>query len=115
MLFAAAELRRGLYCFMVRPGRALETAAARVVMACRLDIDDVKRSALRAPSRQRNVSVAWEFGPDARPRTPLMFAFGALLTETRARLLEIAAADKTGIAVSYGLENMPPKVCYLTA
>jgi predicted PurR-regulated permease PerM len=39
--------------------------------------------------------------------TPLMFAFGALLTETRALLLEIAAADKTGIAVPQGLENVP--------
>jgi predicted PurR-regulated permease PerM len=39
--------------------------------------------------------------------TPLMFALGALLTETRALLLEIAAADKTGIAVPQGLENAP--------
>jgi predicted PurR-regulated permease PerM len=39
--------------------------------------------------------------------TPLMFAFGALLTETRALLIEIAAADKTGIAVPQGLENAP--------
>jgi len=39
--------------------------------------------------------------------TPLMFAFGALLTETRTLLLQIAAADKTGIAVPHGLENAP--------
>src|SRR5512138_89288 len=39
--------------------------------------------------------------------TPLMFAVGALLTETRALLFEIAAADKTGIEVPQGLENAP--------
>jgi predicted PurR-regulated permease PerM len=39
--------------------------------------------------------------------TPLMLAFGALLTETRALLLDIAAADKAGIAVPQGLENAP--------
>jgi predicted PurR-regulated permease PerM len=39
--------------------------------------------------------------------TPLMLAFGALLTEARALLLEIAAADKIGIAVPQGLENVP--------
>ena len=58
MLFAGAELRRGLYCFIVNPGRALGTAAARVVMTWRLDNDEVmvKRSALRHPRRQRNVA-----------------------------------------------------------
>jgi predicted PurR-regulated permease PerM len=39
--------------------------------------------------------------------TPFMFAFGALLTETRALLEQIAAADDTGIAVPRGLENAP--------
>ena len=39
--------------------------------------------------------------------TPLMLAFGALLTETRTLLLEIAAADKAGIAVPERLENAP--------
>ena len=38
---------------------------------------------------------------------PLMFGFGALITEAHALLLEIAAADKQGIAVPHGLENLP--------
>ena len=38
---------------------------------------------------------------------PLMFAFGALLAEAHALLLEIAAADQTGIAVPDWLENVP--------
>jgi predicted PurR-regulated permease PerM len=38
---------------------------------------------------------------------PLMFAFGALLTEAQALLSEVAAADKRGIAVPQGLENAP--------
>src|SRR5512134_2569017 len=35
--------------------------------------------------------------------TPFVFAFGALLTETRALLVQIASADDTGIAVPPGL------------
>jgi len=38
---------------------------------------------------------------------PLMFAFGALLTETHALLSEIVAADNRGIAVPQWLENVP--------
>ena len=38
---------------------------------------------------------------------PLLFAFGALLTEAHTLLVEIAAADKKGIAVPGGLENVP--------
>jgi len=38
---------------------------------------------------------------------PLVFAFGALLTEAHALLLGIAAADKAGIAVPHWVENMP--------
>jgi predicted PurR-regulated permease PerM len=38
---------------------------------------------------------------------PLLFAFSALLTEANTLLVEIAAADKTGIAVPSGLENVP--------
>ena len=38
---------------------------------------------------------------------PLVFAFGALLTEAHALLLGIAAADKAGIAVPHWMENMP--------
>jgi len=38
---------------------------------------------------------------------PLLFAFGAVLAEAHALLVEIAAADKNGIAIPTGLENMP--------
>jgi predicted PurR-regulated permease PerM len=38
---------------------------------------------------------------------PLMIGFGALITEAHAMFLEIAAADKKGIAVPHGLENLP--------
>jgi predicted PurR-regulated permease PerM len=38
---------------------------------------------------------------------PLLFAFGALLTEAHTLLVEIAAADKKGIAVPSGLESVP--------
>jgi predicted PurR-regulated permease PerM len=38
---------------------------------------------------------------------PLLFAFGALLTEAHALLVEIAAADKNGIAIPRSLENVP--------
>ena len=38
---------------------------------------------------------------------PMMFAFGALLTEARTLLLEIAAADKLGIAAPPWLDSLP--------
>lgn len=38
---------------------------------------------------------------------PLLFALGALLTEAHALLVEIAAVDKTGIAIPRALENLP--------
>jgi predicted PurR-regulated permease PerM len=38
---------------------------------------------------------------------PLMFALGALVTEAQGLLMEIAAADKSGIAVPQWLENLP--------
>jgi predicted PurR-regulated permease PerM len=38
---------------------------------------------------------------------PLIFAFGALLTETHALLVEVAAADKTGIGAPGWLLNVP--------
>ena len=38
---------------------------------------------------------------------PLIFAFGALLTETHALLVDIAAADKTGITVPGWLPDVP--------
>lgn len=39
--------------------------------------------------------------------TPLMLAFAALLTETRTLLLQLAAADKTGITVPSAVEKIP--------
>jgi len=38
---------------------------------------------------------------------PLLFAFGALLTETQTLVAEIAAADMKGMAAPSGLENVP--------
>jgi len=38
---------------------------------------------------------------------PMMFAFGALLTEARTLLLEIASADKQGIAAPPWLDSLP--------
>jgi predicted PurR-regulated permease PerM len=38
---------------------------------------------------------------------PLMFALGALVTEAQGLLMEIAAADRRGIAVPQWLENVP--------
>jgi predicted PurR-regulated permease PerM len=38
---------------------------------------------------------------------PVLFAFGALLTEAHALLVEVAAADKRGIAIPHWLENVP--------
>ena len=46
---------------------------------------------------------------------PLIFAFGALLTETHALLVEIAAADKTGIGAPDWLSNVPLVGPYLHA
>jgi predicted PurR-regulated permease PerM len=38
---------------------------------------------------------------------PMIFAFGALLTETHAQLVEIAAADQAGITVPGWLQDVP--------
>jgi predicted PurR-regulated permease PerM len=46
---------------------------------------------------------------------PLMFAFAALLTEANVLLLQIAAADKKGIAVPFWLENVPLVGSWTTA
>ena len=46
---------------------------------------------------------------------PLMFAFGALLTEAHALLLEIAAADEKGIGVPHWLANVPLAGSWLAA
>jgi predicted PurR-regulated permease PerM len=67
------------------------------------------RFAARLPSRmgRSTRSLIFTLAMTVFVLTPLMFAVGALLTETRALLLEIAAADKTGIEVPQGLENAP--------
>jgi predicted PurR-regulated permease PerM len=46
---------------------------------------------------------------------PLTFAFGALVTESHALLLAIAAADKQGIAVPHWLEKLPLAGSWLAA
>ena len=46
---------------------------------------------------------------------PLMFAVGALLTETHALLLDIAAADRKGIAVPTWVANLPLAGSWLAA
>jgi predicted PurR-regulated permease PerM len=68
-----------------------------------------KRFAARLPSRigRSAKSLIFTLAMTVFVLTPLMFAFGALLIETRTLLLEIGAADKTGIAVPQGLENVP--------
>jgi predicted PurR-regulated permease PerM len=46
---------------------------------------------------------------------PLMFALGALLTEAHALLLEIAAADREGIAIPLWLQDVPAAGPWLVA
>ena len=46
---------------------------------------------------------------------PMIFAFGAMLTETHALLVEVAAADKTGIGPPDWLSNVPLAGPYLDA
>ena len=67
------------------------------------------RFAARLPRRTRPKpkSLIFTLAMSVFVLAPLMFAFGALLTEAHALLLEIAAADKKGIAVPRGLENVP--------
>jgi len=67
------------------------------------------RFAAQLPRRigRSSKSLIFTLATTAFVLVPLMFAFGALLTETQALLLEIAAADKKGIAVPQGLENAP--------
>jgi predicted PurR-regulated permease PerM len=47
--------------------------------------------------------------------TPLMFALAALLAETHALLLKLAAADQTGIAVPHWLQQVPGAGPWLAA
>ena len=67
------------------------------------------RFAVRLPRRigRSSKSLIFTLAMTVFVLAPLMFAFGALLTEAQALLLEIAAADKKGIAVPQGLENAP--------
>jgi predicted PurR-regulated permease PerM len=68
-----------------------------------------KRFATRLPGRigRSSKSLIFTLAMTAFVLAPLMFAFGALLNEAHALLLEIAAADRTGIAVPRWLEDMP--------
>src|SRR4029450_6796436 len=68
-----------------------------------------KRFAARLPSRigRSAKSLIFTLAMTVFVLTPLMFAFGALLIETRTLLLEIAAADKMGIAAPQWLESAP--------
>ena len=67
------------------------------------------RFAARLPRRigRSSKSLIFTLAMTGFVLAPLMFAFGALLTEAHALLLEIAAADKKGIAVPQWLENAP--------
>ena len=62
--------------------------------------------------------LPWRLGRSGKPLlftllmtvlvlAPLMFAFGALLNEANALLAQVAAADRTGIAVPAWLDNVP--------
>jgi predicted PurR-regulated permease PerM len=67
------------------------------------------RFARRMPRRMHRsaVSLAFTLAMTVFVLAPLMFAFSAMLTEANALLLEIAAADKTGIGVPLWLEHVP--------
>ena len=68
-----------------------------------------RQFAARLPRRMARSAIALIFTSvmTVFVLAPLMFAFGALLTEAHALLLEIAAADKEGIAAPHWLENVP--------
>jgi predicted PurR-regulated permease PerM len=63
----------------------------------------------RLPGRMRRstVSLAFTVAMAVFVLAPLLFAFGALLTEANAMILELAAADKSGIGVPAWLEHVP--------
>ena len=67
------------------------------------------RFAARLPRRigRSSQSLIFTLAMTVFVLAPLMFAFGALLTEAHALLLEIAAADKIGIAAPKWLESAP--------
>jgi predicted PurR-regulated permease PerM len=64
-------------------------------------------SLLPRRTRRSTRSLIFTCAMTAFVLVPLAFAFGALLTEAHALLMEIAAADKNGIAIPRGLENIP--------
>ena len=68
-----------------------------------------RRFAARVPQRLGRSATALMFTlvMTAFVLVPLVFAFGALLTEAHALILEIAAADKRGIPVPQWLQNLP--------
>jgi predicted PurR-regulated permease PerM len=53
------------------------------------------------------VSLAFTVAMAVFVLAPLMFAFGAMLTEANTMILELAAADKSGIGVPPWLEHVP--------
>ncbi|HUH93109.1 MAG TPA: AI-2E family transporter [Casimicrobiaceae bacterium] len=67
------------------------------------------RFARRVPRRMRRstVSLAFTVAMAVFVLAPLLFAFGALLTEVNAMIQELAAADKSGIGVPPWLEHVP--------
>jgi predicted PurR-regulated permease PerM len=67
------------------------------------------RFARRLPRRMGRsaVSLAFTVAMAVFVLAPLMFAFGALLTEANALLVEIAAADKNGIPAPLWLDHVP--------
>ncbi len=75
------------------------------------------RFAARLPRRigRSSQSLIFTLAMTVFVLAPLMFAFGALLTEAHALLLEIAAADKIGIAAPKWLESAPLVGSWLAA
>jgi predicted PurR-regulated permease PerM len=67
------------------------------------------RIASRLPRRipRSAVSLTFTLAMTVFVLAPLMFAFGALLTEANALLIDIAAADKNGIGVPPWLQHVP--------
>jgi predicted PurR-regulated permease PerM len=57
--------------------------------------------------RRSTISLLFTCAISVFVLVPLLFAFGALLTEAQALLVEIAAVDKKGFAVPGGLETVP--------
>ena len=68
-----------------------------------------KRFAARLPQRTRRSATPLAFTSlmTVFVLAPLMFAFGALVTEAQGLLLDVVAADKSGIAVPQWLPSVP--------